>query len=182
MGDKLPKDLRKFTQLGVVELVTTEDDDNPLIGAIKKNFDYLLNSNGIRQYHPDMDKIVKFVGSNGGSSLKMATACGLPFAVFEAWTTPEHEDYKLSFARAVQVAEQLSIVYHEELGDAASHGLIPKHSSPTYQFRMKNQFMSKYREVFTVKNEVELKTTLDPVKAADMYKKFLKDSENGKTS
>jgi hypothetical protein len=182
MASKLPKDLRKFTQLGVAELVTAEDEDNPLVATIKKNFEYLLNNSQIKQFHPDMKKIVKFIGSNGGSSLKMATACGLPFAIFEAWTNPDHEDYKVDFARAVQVAEQLAIVYHEELGDAASHGLIPKHSSPTYQFRMKNQFMSKYREVFTVKNEVELKTTLDPVKAADMYKKFLKDSENGKTS
>lgn len=174
MRDKLPRDLNKFSLAGVAKLITMADDDDELVAQIKENFEHIMSTDEIISYNPDMNNIVKFVGSNGGSPIKMATACGLPFAIFEAWITPKHSDYKPDFAKAVQIAEQLAIVYHEELGDAASLGLIPKHSSPTYQFRMKNQFASRYKEVFTVKTETELQATLDPVKAAEQYKNLLK--------
>ena len=95
-------------------------------------------------YDPQFCDEVINVGKEGGSNTEMAVTLGLSIDTFYRWIQ-QHED----FAEAVNLAEQLSMIWWEKAQRNGMMGKIPGFNATAMIFGMKNRFPRHYRDIRT---------------------------------
>ncbi len=109
------------------------------------------------KYDTEFCKIMIKLAAEGRTPAQIAQAIGITKPTLLEWAnekTSKHPDFVDAYKRARTAFQS----YHEDLMVKGLKGVLPKYSSATHMFFMKNNFKDDYSETTTQK--IELKNDL----------------------